>query len=237
MTLFITNVIAGTSLPPFKSAFSPTTNQLLPHKPWVAQAGQELSAGDTTTSKKPNPPKTSFSTCAAEFGGALGGTVCCGGTSMGCLYTSLFMTLLVIGIEATGGSANESAYRIITDSAVGGVAALALMPLSAAFGVTEVGKRMDPGGRFLSSWLGAVCGAVAGFGLGYGAGYIVDKTADNQNLYWAILPTTLLGNAAGAVIGYNLSRPGESRQGFFNNRFDLPKYGFMKKMNTGMVQR
>lgn len=72
-------------------------------------------------------------------------------------------------------------------------------PLGAAAGVTTVGGLTNQRGSFGWSWAGAELGAISAIGLAY--------MLNNTSLGPLAGPVLVAGPAAGAVMGYNLSRP------------------------------
>ncbi|MCX7786014.1 MAG: hypothetical protein N2201_07350 [candidate division WOR-3 bacterium] len=150
--------------------------------------------------------KTSFGIYAAEFAGALGGTICCGGT--GCLLIGLAISSMFT-IEETHPPGDPSMSIPIlntsTNSSIGpllfaGLTALIIIPASSAAGTAQVGKRLNQEGKFSTSFGGAVIGSALGLGIGFGISRI-----NPDKISWVMIPTALLGNCFGAVVGYNLS--------------------------------
>jgi len=162
--------------------------------------------------------KPSFGVYAAEFGGATLGTALSVGTGVGLLY-------FVVMSSEFGENYVPQIIALVA------VAPIALAPASAAFGACLVGERMNQNGDFWKSTLGAVCGSIVGYGLGYGI------TRINPERISGIIeiPTTLVGNSVGAVIGYNLSQ-NSGGVGLNNQRFGLPSIGLrLEKNNQGKI--
>jgi hypothetical protein len=136
---------------------------------------------------------------AAEFGAALGGSVCCGGATVGLGTVALIMAL--------GQAFNEEPPRWETGAIlVGALTTAGLLPAVSAAGAWQVGRRYDPGG----SYLGALTGSVLGCGVGIGTGFGIRALAGDPSFWYFAIPT-VLGAAAGSVVGYDLSRGFERR--------------------------
>ncbi len=180
-----------------------------------------LVAAQTQYNQDLQGKKPSFGVYAAEFGGAFSGTVCCGGIGCGLSALALSWALADAFGNIFGGQGSGVSSENQTTVALAAIAAIALIPVSAAFGTDQVGKRMGQRGNAVISGIGAVCGSALGLGIGYGISRI-----NPDRISWIMIPTTLLGNSIGAVIGYNLSRPKLSKQnGFFYDHLQMPSLG------------
>jgi hypothetical protein len=124
---------------------------------------------------------------AAETGGGIVGGAILGGASAWVIYG----TLNTQGDDA----ARRSAAQV--GAAVG-------VSVGAPIGVSLTGKLLGRQGSFIISWLSSV----AGLGVGYGI-YGLVRSGSDSTAAKATYALTLLLPVAGAVIGYELSSPGE----------------------------
>lgn len=152
-----------------------------------------------------------------EFVYALGLSACCVGTE------AIFAVglALVLAFQTPGGQEVPSEILVM---------ALIPPPAIAALGTYQAAKWNYPGGSYSSSCLGAYCGSLLGIGISYA---IVSKYGLDiwGGAFYSGLITYSLCTSVGAVIGYNLSVPKKSGQGFHHRHFDLPTFS-MKTEKT-----
>jgi len=127
----------------------------------------------------------------AETGGGILGGALIGGAAGWVLWGTLG--------SGTDDAARRSAAQV--GAAVG-------VSVGAPIGVSLTGKLLGQRGSFIISWLSSV----AGLGVGYGI-YGLVRSGSDSSAAKATYALTLLLPVAGAVIGYELSSPGEPPPG------------------------
>lgn len=165
-----------------------------------------------------------------EVLGALAGTLV-GNTVTGALLAG---TILLAGQPFEGqpvhGSGVVSQTTVLL--ALGACAASsALTPAAAAYGAYTVGERRQPGGNMLTSWAYATAGGLLGSGLGYGL-YALLARATGQGTFSFFGLGGLIGTTAGAVIGYENSRPRYARQYGWASHVSPPTIGLAMDSST-----
>jgi hypothetical protein len=128
----------------------------------------------------------------AETGGGILGGALIGGATAWVLYATL-------DSQGTDDASRRSAAQV--GAAVG-------VSVGAPIGVSLTGKLLGQRGSFIISWLSSV----AGLGVGYGI-YGLVRSGSDSSAAKATYALTLLLPVAGAVIGYELSSPGEPAPG------------------------
>lgn len=136
-----------------------------------------------------------FGLYSAEFGGALGLSLCCGG---GAALVASAPSILDVAAYASG---TGISYR--ADAIAGSVVAFGVWPAISAAGCYWVGRKREPGGSYLATLAGAMSGSAVGFG----AWYFWQDMKGNRHgdLNWVTIPSVFLVSAVGAVYGYNMS--------------------------------
>jgi len=156
-------------------------------------------------------PARSLPGAGGEIAGALAGTLV-GSTVTAAFYGGTMVMLfgpldLSPGIGGSGGVS-----RMTVQFALGATAACVILtPAAAAYGAYVAGERHRPGGNMLTSWAYAGAGGIVGLGLGYGFdALLAGATGETSGLFAGI--GLLAGVTAGAVIGYEESKPPYARQ-------------------------
>ena len=157
---------------------------------------------------------------ASEFGGALLGPSC-----LGCVGAGIIGVLAVIGSNSEGDTSYVHTPEYQTLGSVA-LAAIALIPASAALGSYQVGRKVDPGGNF---WMPLAlsyggCALGAGIGIGVNAltgGWPKSSTQVGLLTYYMIPVTAFVGSVAGAVVGYNVFH-GPRKSVGWQDRIGLP---------------
>ncbi len=147
-------------------------------------------------------PLADWGTIVREAGAGLGGGVLGG-----------------IGGVCVGGIAGLAFSHDISDMTWEGIVLMgtglvAGISLGTATGTWAVGQARNQGGRWGPTLLGALAGTAAGAA-------VVVSTGPPVALIGALLPTT------GAVVGYNLSRPGPEPDESFLSRLDFPSVALL----------
>jgi hypothetical protein len=163
--------------------------------------------------------RSKFGIYAAEFGGALLGTLVGGGCAIGCRYlifNALYQETGNLWIDFGNALGSGAVANLV------GGAILVGTPFLSAYGVKKVGEKLDQDGNSSLSAIGGYCGMI----IGGGTSYLIAKNIDNEEKKsYIILSSALLGNAIGSVIGYNLNRNSSDDFGYNNTRFGLPSIG------------
>ena len=146
-----------------------------------------------------------------EIAGALTGTLVGGTATVLLLSGTIALADPFDGLfERVHGSGTVSQTAVLF--ALGASAtSLVLTPAAAAFGAYTAGERNQPGGNVLISWVYAAAGGILGAGLGIGLDALASHvTNGNAGIFSSL--GGLVGTTAGAVIGYENSRPPYARQ-------------------------
>jgi hypothetical protein len=155
-----------------------------------------------------------------SFGGALAGG-CVGVVPMGAFlaYTlgSLNLFSPVRGHNAVSGTTISIAFGTWITSVV------VVAPAVAAYGAFTAGERGQPGGSLPQSWAGAMAGNLAGAGVGLCLDLLLSKSGSSTGLLLTSLGS-LAGTTAGAVVGYEHSKPAYARH-YAAGRVSLPMVG------------
>jgi hypothetical protein len=104
------------------------------------------------------------------------------------------------------------------------VVSYALTPAAAAYGAYTMGETNRPGGSMWASWVYATAGGVAGTGLGIGLDALASRIFKGTSLAFTVLVGTF-GTTAGAVFGYERSRPAGARQYGWMRHVSPPTFG------------
>lgn len=136
-----------------------------------------------------------FGLYSAEFGGALGLSLCCGGGAA--LVAGVSSIMDVAAYTSGNGIANKA------EAIAGSIVAFGAWPAISAAGCYWVGSKREPGGNYLAT----LAGAVAGSAVGFGGWYAWQEMKGNRDgdLNWVTIPSVFLVGAVGAVYGYNMS--------------------------------
>ena len=136
-----------------------------------------------------------FGLYSAEFGGALGLSLCCGG---GAALVASAPSILDVADHASGKYYEDDA-RVIA----GSIISFGVWPAISAAGCYWVGTKREPGGNYLAT----LAGAMAGSAVGFGGWYAWQEMKGNRDgdLDWVTIPSVFLTSAVGAVYGYNMS--------------------------------
>jgi uncharacterized protein YgiM (DUF1202 family) len=111
------------------------------------------------------------------------------------------------------------------------VASYALTPAAAAYGAYTMGETNRPGGNMWASWVYATAGGVAGTGLGIGLDALVNQIFHGTTPAFTILVGGF-GTTAGAVIGYEKSKPRYAQQYGWTRHVSPPTFGLSMDTST-----
>jgi hypothetical protein len=154
------------------------------------------------------------------FGGALaGGCVAVVPMSAFLAYAIGSMDFFspVHGSNAVSGTTVSIAFGTWITSVV------VVAPAVAAYGAFTAGERSQPGGSLSQSWAGAMAGNLAGAGVGLCLDLLLSKSGSSTGPLFTSLGS-LAGTTAGAVIGYEHSKPAYARH-YAAGRVGLPMVG------------
>jgi hypothetical protein len=151
-------------------------------------------------------PGTGGEVAAALTGSLIGSTVTAG------FYGGTLVLLfgpgdLLRGVRGSGAVSGTTVWFALGATA----ASFVLTPAAAAYGAYTVGEKHSPGGNMLTSWAYAGAGGIAGFGLGYCVDAFLSRAAGGSGGLFAGIGL-LVGMTAGAVLGYEESKPPFARQ-------------------------
>jgi hypothetical protein len=146
-----------------------------------------------------------------EVAGALAGTLVGSMVTAGFYGGTMVMLFGPIlpspGVRGSGAVSNTTVWFALGATA----ASLVLTPAAAAYGAYAAGERYQTGGDMLTSWAYAGAGGIVGLGLGYGFDALSSgMSGGNSGLCTGI--GFLAGMTAGAVFGYEESRPPHARR-------------------------
>jgi hypothetical protein len=99
---------------------------------------------------------------------------------------------------------------------------LVVAPAAAAYGAFSAGECEQPGGSLAQSWAGALAGNLIGGGAGLCLDYLLSNSGSSGGLFTSL--GSLAGTTAGAVIGYERSKPVYARH-YAAGRVGLPMVG------------
>jgi hypothetical protein len=163
--------------------------------------------------------------------GALAGTLVGGTVTLACIGGAIVIADPFDGLFVrVHGSGTVSQTTVFL--ALGAIAASEILtPAAAAFGAYTVGERDQPGGNLLTSWAHATAGGLIGSGLGIGLDALLYQVTGS-----GIFPFTglgsLVGTTAGAVIGYQHSKPAHARQYGWIRHVSPPTFGLAQDSST-----
>lgn len=186
---------------------------------WIVARHALLSS---RTGARPERVSGSKSEVMTALGGALAGG-CVGAVPMGAFLTytlgSLDFFSPVHGSNAVSGTTISIAFGTWM------AAAVMVAPAAAAYGAFTAGEREQPGGSLAQSWAVALAGNLIGGGAGFCLDYLLSNPASSTGT--GLLFTSLgslAGTTAGAVIGYERSKPAYARH-YAAGRVGLPMVG------------
>jgi hypothetical protein len=114
-------------------------------------------------------------------------------------------------------TASIAFYAWMTSAAIAG-------PAAAAYGAFRAGESERPGGSLAVSWAAALIGNITGTAGGYLLDYLLTNDRSSPGPLFTSLGS-LAGTTAGAVIGYEYSKPTYARH-YAAKRVGLPAVGF-----------
>lgn len=159
-----------------------------------------------------------------EVWAALGGAVAGGCVGVIPMYAFLAYTLGSMNLFSPVRGSNAVSGTTVWIAFGTCMAAVVVAPAAAGYGAFSAGEREQPGGSLAQSWAGALAGNLTGAA----AGYCVDALLGNAGSSTSLLFTSigsLAGTTAGAVIGYQHSKPVYARH-YAAGRVGLPMVGF-----------
>ncbi|MCX6844547.1 MAG: SH3 domain-containing protein [candidate division WOR-3 bacterium] len=170
--------------------------------------------------ERPGRVSGSKSEVWTAFGGALAGG-CVGVVPMGAFlaYTLGSMDFFspVHGSNAVSGTTISIAFGTWIASVV------VVAPAAAAYGAFAAGERGQPGGSLAQSRAMALAGNLTGAGVGLCLDLLLSKSGSSTGPLFTSLGS-LAGTTAGAIIGYERSKPAYARH-YAAGRVGLPMVG------------
>jgi hypothetical protein len=103
-------------------------------------------------------------------------------------------------------------------------------PAIAAFGAFTAGEREQPGGSLAESWATAMAGNLVIGGAGLCLDYLLSNSGSSTGMLFTSIGS-LAGTTAGAVIGYERSKPAYARH-YAAGRVGLPMVGLALNRNS-----
>jgi len=170
-----------------------------------------------------------------EVWAALGGGLVGGCVGVIPMYAFLAYTLGSLDLFSPVHGSNAVSRTMISIAYGASVAsAVVVAPAAAAYGAFSAGEREQPGGNLAQSWAGALAGNL----VGAGAGLCLDLLLSGSNTSTGYLFTSLgslAGTTAGAVIGYEHSKPVYARH-YAAGRVGLPMAGLsLNRTSSGQT--
>jgi len=170
---------------------------------------------------KPGRVTGSKSEVWTALGGALGGG-CVGIVPMGAFMAYTLGSLNLF--EPVRGSNGVSRTTVSIALYAWATSAVIVGPAAAAYGAFRAGESERPGGSLPMSWAAALVGNIAGATGGYLLDYLLREANSSTGFLFTSLGS-LAGTTAGAVLGYEYSKPAYARH-YAAGRVGLPAVGF-----------